>query len=495
MKPIVAVRMHKAVSSGSSPWWALSDMTMHGSTVEISEVELYVGASKQTISAISVQGPAGTYTVNEAELIDGSVPGGGLSGADTMHSGIAIVCQLSAAATIDGIKLGATAVGARVPRAVGVYRSLDSGSTWELYGIAHFAAVTNSTLSSLVTINVKTPSAAAHRYWRLYALSYPYDIDAPESTELQLFEGATRRDSGATWTSNATVSSMSNLNDSDGTTKPTLDTAANMMASTTYLGIDLGAAYAIDGFKAAPDNRFFRHISGFAVYYSDDNSTFTFQKVVRNITYPGQRVIPNVRTMVDRAAMAFANCRWSTTDKNSGTSVSLTDRAGSVAVRSNNAPGKVRATPGKSSGVWYWEVSDHMHQTSTSTTSQSGFGIREASESIDTAYDAGNTIVLHLGTGTVTVGSSGATAASGDACNPGDCVGFKLDVGAGTLHAWRNGVAMNGGSAIATGIPSGTWHPFAHVGSSSSFDAYVHIFSGAGQQNFDCPSGALPMTV
>lgn len=474
---------------GGTEWWALSDMANPTSSIEMTEIELYVGAVKQTISALSIQGSS-IATMTESTMRDNSASTGDYAGADSQHDGVALVCQLSAAATIDGIKIGSSATANRVPYSLAIYKSEDSGATWTIYGFARIPIPSANSMTSLVTIDViDTADTGSHRYWHVFGLRVPDANDATfEITELQLYEGATRRDSGATWSAaNFTFSSASNLNDNSASTKPTFDTPANVMGNTARMDIDLVSARAIDGFIVSPDNRDWRTLFGFALYYSDDNATYKFKAVARNPSYPANNQMGPRLPAIQRSAMAFANCKWSTTDKSSGVSVTTTDRAATRALKDTSA-GQVRATVGKSSGVWYWECA----RWATTSGGKVAFGIRKSTEAIGTAYNSGDTICVNSDA-VITVGSTGASSGTGASSLRGEIVRFKFDATNGTLHAWVGDTAMNGGSAIVTGIPAGTWYPFAGLQADVSNDVSCLIFTGAGQQVYDLPSGASPI--
>jgi hypothetical protein len=472
----------------SSAWWALSDMANPTSSVELTEVEFYVGATKQTITALSIQGSS-IATMTESTLRDANASTGDFSAADSQHDGVALVAQLSATAVVDGIKLGSSATAARVPYSLGVYTSADAGATWSLYGVVRVPVPSANAMTSLLTIDlIDAADTGSHRYWRVYGMRMPDGTDGNETSELQLYEGATRRDSGITWgASGFTLGTPANLNDNSASTKPTFDTVANVMDDASYLEIDLGAARAIDGVKIAPDNRDWRVLFGLFLYGSDDNATFKPWAAVRNPAYPANNIIGPILPAIRRTAMAFANCKWSTTDKSSGVTVSNTDRAGTRALKDTTA-GQVRATVGKSSGVWYWENA----RWATTSGGKVAFGIRKSTEAIGTAYNAGDTICVNSDAA-ITVGSTGASAGTGATSLRGEIVRLKFDADNGTLHGWVGDTAMNGGSAIVTGIPAGTWYPFAGLQADLSNDVSAYIFTGAGQQVYDIPVGASPI--
>jgi hypothetical protein len=477
-----------AGGGGSSEWWALADMANPTSSVELTEVEFYVGATKQTVTAFSIQGSS-LATMTESTLRDNSATTGNFSASDSQHDGAALVAQLSATATIDGIKLGSSTTAARVPYSLGVYKSTDSGATWELYGVVRVPVPSANAMTSTLTIDlIDGTDTGSHRYWRAYGIRMPDATDGCETSEFQLYEGASRRDSGATWSASGfTMTSASNLNDNSGSTKPAFDTVANIMDDASYLAIDLGAAYAIDGVRIAPDNRTYRVFFGMFLYGSDDNVTFKPWAVVRNQVYPHHNTLGPILPAIRRSAMAFADCKWSTTDKSSGVTVSTTDLAATIAQKGSSA-GQVRATVGKSSGVWYWECG----RWATTAGGNVAFGIRKSTEAIGTAYNSGDTIVVNSDAA-ITVGSTGASAGTGATFARGDIVRLKFDATNGTLHGWVNGTAMNGGSAIVTGIPAGTWYPFAGLQADLSNDISAYIFTGAGQQLYDIPAGASPI--
>jgi hypothetical protein len=114
-------------------------------------------------------------------------------------------------------------------------------------------------------------------------------------------------------------------------------------------------------------------------------------------------------------------------------------------------------------------------------------GFRKIGESITTAYNSGDTVCINTKDGVLTVGSTGASSGTGTSSTVHDTIRLEFDIDAGTIHGFKNNVAMNSGSPIFTSVPSGTWHPFWHTTDTVAYDTYCTIRSGATQAR-DAPS-------
>jgi hypothetical protein len=141
---------------------------------------------------------------------------------------------------------------------------------------------------------------------------------------------------------------------------------------------------------------------------------------------------------------------WNPADKN-GT---LTLSGGNLIVTNNgsNAYGAVRSTTGKSSGKWYWEVV-------INATGASNFimlGIAQPAAPI-TGYpgDSATSRGYYQQTGEKYLSSASSTY--GATYTDGDVIGFALDLSAGTITCYKNGVSQG---TMFTGL-TGTWFPAA----------------------------------
>lgn len=171
------------------------------------------------------------------------------------------------------------------------------------------------------------------------------------------------------------------------------------------------------------------------------------------------------------AAKTYAT--WNPSDK--GAAVTL--MAGRL-VSVTSASGMVRATIGKSSGKWYWEVA-----TNTFATTTPGVGIATASASL-TQYLGGNAngYAWFANEGKKYTGGVG-TAYAGSWTTITDVIGVALDMDAGTITIYKNGVSLG---TMFSGL-TGTFYP-AMSGNSASLSLCVANF-GAQPFAYSVPAG------
>lgn len=142
---------------------------------------------------------------------------------------------------------------------------------------------------------------------------------------------------------------------------------------------------------------------------------------------------------------------WNTADKSTKITID-----GLKATKGTAPPdyAGVRANIGKSSGKWYWE----MTVTLGSTASDAQFiGVSNTSESVDTFTGA---TVNGWSYSPGYKRHNGATL-FGATFTTGDVIGVALDLDAGTLEFYKNGVSQ--GVAFSSGV-SGTLYPAVSMG-------------------------------
>ena len=162
-------------------------------------------------------------------------------------------------------------------------------------------------------------------------------------------------------------------------------------------------------------------------------------------------------------ALGFTGSTTSTGTTSSGVLavVSTTDKASEIIVTGNtissntNAWKSVRGTIGKSSGKWYWEV---KNETTSNKYWVRGIGKSTATLTdrvgIDTNgnawYNDGSSSLRYTGNSPVNYGGLSLS---------GDIIGYALDMDAGTLTAYKNGVSQG---VMYSGL-SGTYFPMFSV--------------------------------
>ena len=473
-----------AGGGGGSAYWMLGDFTGYDG-LEISEVQLLVGGSAQTISGVSY---TRTPTSATGTLFDGN-NGNGITCTQGLaqYGGFGIIVTLSTAATIDGVKLGAASTPSRLPTAFSVYRSADSGVTWELYG--HVLVPTGTGTNSLTTaMTIDAYTSGSYRNVRFMGWAFEDTQSSVEFNELQVYEGATRRDSGATYTTNTGSSGLSAMNNGNNGDSPTFASKTTMIASASYLDVDLGADYAVSGLRIACNNRTWRVPCRLGLYGQPSaGGGYSFRGILRGHPYVGDGQISATLSIAHRAAMAYGTVIWDAANKTTSATV---NKAGFEVVEGVSSEQRIRGTVGKSSGKWQWENRQHKGQQSN-TAGACFFGIVESGVTVSSSgYTSGNTIGFDTLNANISVGSSGASAGTAATAGIGDHITMLLDMDNGTLKC-----RINGGSllTIATGIPAGTWYPFVALLGGASYDTYAFIGSGALQAMYSLEAGYSPL--
>lgn len=137
---------------------------------------------------------------------------------------------------------------------------------------------------------------------------------------------------------------------------------------------------------------------------------------------------------------------WSTTDKEANVTLSNADLTATGA----SSEVAVRATAGKTSGRWYWEISTEASSTLTV------IGVLTMSASLD--FGIGNGVATGAGYGMGgSISSSSGNSASSCAYQSGSVIGVALDLAARVIYFSVDGVWQAGGDPVSGsgGIPLG----------------------------------------
>lgn len=173
---------------------------------------------------------------------------------------------------------------------------------------------------------------------------------------------------------------------------------------------------------------------------------------------------------------------WNPLDKSVNTILS---NGNLTATETGGIDQQVRATIGKSSGKWYWELTSvNMALEANST-----WGISQITDSLDTSPGYGpNSYALANGYGGTwhdrgTLGFGGYNTYTTALTDDTVTVGFALDMDAGTLEIYFNGVSQ--GIAF-TGL-TGTFYPAS--GSYSGYTLQTTANFGATWFSYPVPDG------
>lgn len=129
---------------------------------------------------------------------------------------------------------------------------------------------------------------------------------------------------------------------------------------------------------------------------------------------------------------------WNPADKDSGVTLSGGNLTASI-VHSSSSGSAVRGTAGKSSGKWYFEV------TITATSGLTSIGVANSSMPLTNSVGEELNSWGYYSSGRV---AHGAAIASGGAYSSGDVIGVALNMDAGSVTFYKNGVSQGGFSGL-----------------------------------------------
>ena len=299
---------------------------------------------------------------------------------------------------------------------------------------------------------------AAARFWRLVGLQVAAQGDL-ELSEVALFSGATRVDSGAAVSSSHPPLSgaLSNLQDGDVATHCRFD-GEKVRSSGFFIKWDLGSAVSVTELRLAAADSLARFCTGGQLSFSDDGALWIAAGEWMGATYPGDR---------EYTASAFVStATWNDADKHATVTLSF-DK-----LQAEGAPsllyGNVRCDAGISADKFYWEIS----VVSLAGAAVLGVGVASSSASL------GGSASTYIGADSGGIGyysndgrayRSGAAVGSG-AATPflaGDVIGVALDRDANVVRLYRNGVLV----WTISSLPTGTLFPVVSLYSGARVSA------------------------
>jgi hypothetical protein len=180
---------------------------------------------------------------------------------------------------------------------------------------------------------------------------------------------------------------------------------------------------------------------------------------------------------------------WSPTDFSSnGASPGWTLSNGNLtAFEATNSQESIRATTGKASGKWYWEVTP---------SSGAGFncapGVRRSDSPIATDFSGGKTLCMRSTSALFSGTTTGVTSGSGATFSSGNVVMLAMELNGTNLKLWIgvNGTWTNSGNPATGANPLFTttdlggglnWFPyFGTENNSASHTVTINVGGGAG---------------
>lgn len=297
----------------------------------------------------------------------------------------------------------------------------------------------------------------AARYWRLVGFS-TLDGSNLSLSEVELRQGGTRVDDSATLTSSHTPVSgtLAALSDDDLGTTCTFS-AAQYRTGGFFLMWDFGADQIIDDLRLGAGASAATFPYGFSLEYKAGSVWVTHVRSA-GVIFPG------ANTLTTSAAGTLAPTTWNPADK--GSLVSLTnDDLTATGILTN---GSVRSVVGVASGKWYWEVASTggRYPIIGVATGSASLAAEPGGDASGWAFYGLIAKKIHAGVYTDygTVWSSAAHV-----------IGLALDMDAGTLSFYNNGVDMG---VAFTGI-SGTVYAITGGDTDSATANATANFGGA----------------
>jgi len=176
--------------------------------------------------------------------------------------------------------------------------------------------------------------------------------------------------------------------------------------------------------------------------------------------------------LMKKAATPPVYATWSTTDKDAGVLLS----GGNLTATCNTGSRGVRATIGKSTGKWYWEVRNNA-------TAENDIGIATASASLATWLGADAQGIGYDSSDGKLYKNSAIVASYGTYVQ-NDYIGFALDCDAGTLAVYKNGTLQGTYSHGLSGVIFPALGGFASTASGiANFGATAFAYSPPGGFN------------
>lgn len=170
------------------------------------------------------------------------------------------------------------------------------------------------------------------------------------------------------------------------------------------------------------------------------------------------------------AALGLTYATWNPSDK--GANIVLS--GGDLTAATTSSSGGVRSTIGKSSGKWYWEVT-------VNTAGQTLIGVANSSASLSVypGSSSGAWTYYCIDGNKYNAGPKGAY---GTSYTNGDVIGVALDMDAGTVTLYKNGVSQG---VMFSGL---TGALYAIVGCSANTSSNTANF-GASAFTYTPPAG------
>lgn len=303
---------------------------------------------------------------------------------------------------------------------------------------------------------------AAHRYWRLTAFSLRA-AGALELSEAQLWADSTRVDASAALSATVTAYSgtLSSLKDGSAATVVSWP-LSSWSAPGFALVWDFGAGGDQDvtrlrlgsGTSAATFPRNMR------LEWSDDGAFWTVSADLQRITYPGVAALTQ-----DPATFVLTSVptTWNPADKGSAT------LSNGNLTSTGDAYGGTRSIFSAASGKWYWETKWVTYGSAPL------IGVANASAPNNyPGWDA-NGWSYYLGSGDKYNAGSASAYGAGGALN--DIISVLLDLDAGTLEFWKNGVSQ--GVAFSGGFGGVPIFAMTSGGASGPKDGVTANFGGS----------------
>lgn len=180
--------------------------------------------------------------------------------------------------------------------------------------------------------------------------------------------------------------------------------------------------------------------------------------------------------IAEAASASVTYATWNPSDK--GANITLSG-SNLVATTTGSTVESVRATIGKSSGKWYWEISCTGISSNTAM-----IGVANSSLPVATSYTGQTADGWGYYSNDGNKYHSGGGTPYGASYTNGDVIGVALDMNAGTLILYKNNTSQ--GTAY-TGL-SGTLYPCVSAMSTVSSVVYTANF-GATSLTYSPPSG------